>query len=301
MATTRTDIQDLILPGLKAEFSLAYRNEVISDTVGQFVTTINTTQPVQKYPLMDPAPMMREFLDERRPSGLSVHSMSIEDKVFESTIAVDRRAMEDDQLDLIRLRVRELANRVAHHRHQMVVQLLTNGSSVVGYDGESLLSETHSIRGTNYSNLIQYQLSDYSLRQATSQMMSIPDSEGVPLGIVPDTLLVGPSTMWTALQLVESETAASPNGVTNVFKGRMKVIVTPFISGNQWYLLDTKRPMRSVILQQRSDVPVEFTALDRTSGSESAFMRDRYFYGVRARYNVGPGLWQTVIGSEATE
>lgn len=301
MSTTRTDIQDLILPGLKAEFSLAYRNEVQADMIGQFVTVINTTQPSQRYPLMDPAPMMREFLDERRPSGLSVHSMSIEDKVFESTISVDRRAMEDDQLDLIRLRVRELANRVAHHRHQMVVQLLLNGTDTVGYDGAPLLSESHSIRGSDYSNLVQFQLSEYSLKLATSQMMSIPDTEGVPLGIVPDTLLVGPSNMWTALQLVESDTSMAITGVSNVFKGRLKVIVSPFITGNQWYLLDTKRPMRSVILQQRSDVPVEFSAMDRSTGSESAFMRDRYFYGVRARYNVGPGLWQTVFGSEATE
>jgi phage major head subunit gpT-like protein len=301
MSTTRTDIQDLILPGLKAEFSLAYRNEILSDTIGQFVTVINTTQPSQRYPLMDPAPMMREFLDERRPSGLSVHSMSIEDKVFESTISVDRRAIEDDQLDLIRLRVRELANRVAHHRHQMVVQLLLNGTETVGYDGAPLLSASHAIRGASFSNLSQSQLGDYSLKQATSQMMSIPDTEGVPLGIVPDVLLVGPMNMWTALQLVESDTSMTANGVSNVFKGRLKVIVSPFIAGNQWYLLDTKRPMRSVILQQRSDVPVEFSAMDRSTGSESAFMRDRYFYGVRARYNVGPGLWQTVFGSEATE
>ncbi|MFX8036086.1 Mu-like prophage major head subunit gpT family protein, partial [Acinetobacter baumannii] len=33
-------------------------------------------------------------------------------------------------------------------------------------------------------------------------------------------------------------------------------------------------------------------ALDTSTGSESAFMRDRYVYGVRARYNVGYGLWQ---------
>jgi hypothetical protein len=54
--------------------------------------------------------------------------------------------------------------------------------------------------------------------------------------------------------------------------------------------------MKSIILQQRSDVPVEFVALDSGSGSESAFIRDRYYYGARARYNVGYGLWQTVYG-----
>jgi phage major head subunit gpT-like protein len=43
-------------------------------------------------------------------------------------------------------------------------------------------------------------------------------------------------------------------------------------------------------------VPVEFAALEGTS--ENGFMRDQYVYGVRARYNVGFGLWQTAYGSQ---
>ena len=50
---------------------------------------------------------MREFTDERRPAGLSANAVTIEDKVFESTIAVERKAVEDDQLEMIRLRVRK--------------------------------------------------------------------------------------------------------------------------------------------------------------------------------------------------
>jgi phage major head subunit gpT-like protein len=49
-----------------------------------------------------------------------------------------------------------------------------------------------------------------------------------------------------------------------------------------------------VIFQSR--VPVEFAALE--GESESGFMRDQYFYGVRARYNVGYGLWQSAFGSQ---
>jgi phage major head subunit gpT-like protein len=41
-------------------------------------------------------------------------------------------------------------------------------------------------------------------------------------------------------------------------------------------------------------VPVEFAALDRPT-NESVFMRDLVFYGIRARYGVGYGLWQTAL------
>ena len=43
--------------------------------------------------------------------------------------------------------------------------------------------------------------------------------------------------------------------------------------------------------------PVEFAALEGSQSGEAAFMRDRYFYGVRGRYNVGYGLWQTAYGA----
>jgi phage major head subunit gpT-like protein len=81
-------------------------------------------------------------------------------------------------------------------------------------------------------------------------------------------------------------------------QGKLKVVVSPFLRGineSNWFLLDTSRTMKAVILQQRSDVPVEFSALDQNSGAEAAFMRDRFYYGVRGRYNTGLGLWQSAL------
>jgi phage major head subunit gpT-like protein len=147
-----------------------------------------------------------------------------------------------------------------------------------------------------------------TLAGAINSMMLTPDDQGTPLGISPDTLVIGPKLQWTAMELVESpvvvyqgntnDTAAS-TPYLNAFKGRLNVVVSPFLNGtfdDYWFLLDTKRPIKGVILQQRSDVPVEFTAMDDPNASEAAWMRDRFYYGVRGRYNVGFGLWQTVHG-----
>jgi phage major head subunit gpT-like protein len=94
--------------------------------------------------------------------------------------------------------------------------------------------------------------------------------------------------------------SAASTPYRNALQGRMNLVVSPFLTGasdDYWFLLDTKRPIKAVILQQRSDVPVEFSALDNASGAEGAFMRDRFYYGVRGRYNVGYGLWQTAFGA----
>lgn len=300
MALTKSDIPDLLLPGLRAEFELAYRSELDQSVADRVATVINTTMPSQKYAWLGATPPMREFVDERRPAGLGSYSVTIEDKTFESSIAVDRRAIEDDQLDLIRLRIRDLAFRVAAHRHQIVVQALSGGFSATGYDGVSFFNTAHPLPGgSTYSNRTTSALSAAALAEAISTMMLAPDDTGQPLGIVPDTLVVGPKLLWDAVELVESPVvvyksnpvdSASSTPYLNAFFGKLKVVASPFLGGTSddyWFLLDTKRPIRGILLQQRSDVPVEFSALEAGSGSESAWMRDRYHYGVRARYNVG--------------
>lgn len=308
MALTKSDIPDLLIPGLKAEFGEAYRSELDHSIADRIATIINTTMPSQKYAWLGSVPPMREFLDERQPSGLAQYAVTIEDKVFEASLAVDRRAIEDDQLDMVRMKVRDLAFRVAAHRQQIVVEALANGSNGTGYDNVALLSSSHPVPGGTYSNRTTSALDATTLAAGINSMMVVPDDQGTPLGIVPDTLLVGPKMQWAAMELVESpvviykgntnDTAAS-TPYLNAFRGRLNVVVSPFLrdaTDDYWFLLDTKRPIKSIILQQRSDVPVEFTAMDDPNSSESAWMRDRFYYGVRGRYNVGFGLWQTVYG-----
>ena len=150
MALTRSDIPDLLLPGLRAEFAQAYRSELDTSVAERIATVVSTTMPAQRYAWLGAVPPMREFLDERRPQGLAANAVTIEDKTFESTIAVERKAVEDDQLELIRLRVRDLAFRVAAHRQQIVVEALAGGFTALGYDGVSLFSATHPIPGGTF-------------------------------------------------------------------------------------------------------------------------------------------------------
>lgn len=311
MALTKSDIPELLLPGLKTEFEVAYRNELNHSPIEGLATIIQTTVPSQQYAWLGAVPGMREFVGERVLQGIKGYGVTISDKTFESTIAVDRKAIEDDQLDLIRLRIRDLAGRVAHHRHQMLIETLAGAFTGNGLDGVPFFSGTHPVKGGTFSNTSGNALGANALAEAMASMMTVPDEAGIPLGIVPDTLVVGPNQMWNALELAESavvvykgnatDTAAS-TPYANAFQGRLKVVVSPFLTGasaDNWFLLDTKRAIRALILQQRSDVPIEFAALEAGSGSESAFMQDRYLYGVRARYNVGLGLWQCAYGANA--
>jgi phage major head subunit gpT-like protein len=65
-------------------------------------------------------------------------------------------------------------------------------------------------------------------------------------------------------------------------------------STDKFYLLRTDVEVRSFIFQDRE--ALEFTAL--AQGSEEAFKREKYLYGVRARYAMAYGYWQYCAGTQ---
>lgn len=65
-------------------------------------------------------------------------------------------------------------------------------------------------------------------------------------------------------------------------------------TGTAWYLLDTTRVLKPLILQKRK--PYNFVTLDKET-DENVFMRKEYIYGVDARLNAGYGLWQLAHAS----
>lgn len=65
-------------------------------------------------------------------------------------------------------------------------------------------------------------------------------------------------------------------------------------SGAPWFLIDTSRMIKPIILQKRR--PYNLTSLDRLT-DQNVFMQDEFIYGVDARLNVGFGLWQLAYAS----
>ncbi len=306
-AITRNEMGYLLEAGLRADFFEAYRRQVENAVYPQIATVVQTELPVQKYGWLGSVPAMREFVDERMPRGLRAYNYAIQDTVWESTIAVERRAIEDEQIGAIRLRVQDLGREAARHKDFLVVKALLDGFTAPCYDGQPLFSNAHSEGDSGTQNNTTTQpLNPDSLQSAISSMMLFKDDQGVPLGILPDTLLVGPRLRWTAMELLESQVVVVKSGsgdntpYRNVLQGALRLVVSPYITGNQWFVLDTSRAVRAVILQERADVPVEFSALEDPSVSESVFLRDVVYYGARARYGVGYGLWQTAFGSNAS-
>lgn len=67
-------------------------------------------------------------------------------------------------------------------------------------------------------------------------------------------------------------------------------------AGVPWFLLDTSRPIKPLVFQERVPYTPQQLADDRDA---HVFLKDEYVYGIRARVNAGFGLWQLAFGSKA--
>ncbi|SNT07623.1 Mu-like prophage major head subunit gpT family protein [Pseudomonas segetis] len=63
-------------------------------------------------------------------------------------------------------------------------------------------------------------------------------------------------------------------------------------TGAAWYLMDLTRVIKPVVFQKRRDYA--FKALTDLN-SERVYMTDQFLFGVDARANAGPGLWQLAV------
>jgi phage major head subunit gpT-like protein len=290
---------NLLEAGLRAVFFEAY--EAAPGDWEQVATVVPSEHDTEKYAWLGSVPKMREFKDERVPAGLLEHDYSIKNKTWEASVAVDRTALEDDEYGQIKLRVMSLAEEAKRHQDELVFGLIKDGFTTLCYDGQYFFDTDHSEgdSGTQ-SNKGTTALSASSLQTAITAMSKFKDDKGKVMGVIPDTLVVPPDLKWTAMELLQSvyapDTASGKTEMRrNVLAGALDLIASPYLTDtNDWLLLCTRRIVKPVIFQSR--VPIEFSALE--ANSENGFMRDQYVYGVRARYNVGYGLWQLAYGSQ---
>ena len=304
MAIVKSDLPQLFRAGLKTLFFQTFAETMANwDKV---TTTIMSDKDTEQYAWLGALPGVREFLDERQAQDLAPYSYAIKNKTWESTIAVDRAALEDDLYGQIALRIKQMAASAKTHLDTITFSLLGTGFNSVCYDGQPFFGThpTSSLAGAGsaQSNTSGDGLSAASLQAAITQMMRFTDDQGRPAGVMPNLLVIPPELYWEATQLLTSTLSPDPqpigsqNLAANPLKGMLTVLTTPYLSSSSnWFLLDTKRVVKALVLQMRKDF--EFNALE--GSSEEGFMRDQYLYGVRARYNVGFGDWRAAYGANA--
>lgn len=294
----------LSTPGLKSEFFRSF--EEVSTIWQDLCTVVKSDKDKETYGWIGSVPSLREWGDGRLARGMFSESYSVKNMKYESSLEVDRDEISDDQTGQIRQRVRQLAQRAAEHKDALLADLIINGASAGfnGYDGVPFFSATHAMgKSGTQSNLVGASATDpnaptaaeirTAMKAAISKLMSFKDSQGEPvnqngMGLV---AIVPPANYIEFLEAFQS--ALISTGGTNVLANAAKVVTFARLSNAaKWYLLKTEGvALRPFILQDRE--PIEFGALEKDS--DEGFLREKFIFGVRARYRLTYGEWARAL------
>lgn len=275
-------------------FNKAFEGEV--PLYEKIATVTPSTTDAETYAWLGDIPGMREWIGDREIQNLTGSDYTIKNKDFELTVGVDRNAIEDDKIGLYNPSVQMLGQSAAMHPDELIFKLLASGFTALCYDGKPFFSADHVVGKKKVSNMTNAKLTLDAYIAARAAMMSLTNSKGRALNLVPDTLVVPPALEKDARDILVADFI---NGTKNTMQGTAKPLVVPQLAGHDsaWYLLCTSRPIKPLIYQQRKKAKfVSKTA----ETDENVFMSKKFLYGADSRGNAGFGFWQMAYGSDGS-
>lgn len=296
MAVVSTDF----LAGLLTNFHAIFESEFAAAEGAadwkKIATEFPSSTEKESYNWLGTVPIMSEWINERIPRGLGAYNFEIVNKNFESTIEVDRNALEDDKYGMIMPRIRQLAQEAARYPDYLVFALLNAGHSTLAFDGTNFFADARTIGASaNIDNLLAgaYAADAAKIRTgiaaAAVAMRRFEDDRSRPMNLEPDTIACAPEME------IPIRAALLPSVVTGLRYAEAdfvkQILVSPYLKegttqGHDYYLLCCNRIVKPLIFQMRKRP--EFVAVDKPD-SRSVFMRRQLYYGVDARFNVGFG------------
>lgn len=283
-----------IYVGFNTLFNKAF--EEVEPLYTKVATVTPSTTESETYAWLGDVPGMREWIGDREIQNLAGYDYIIKNKDFELTVGVPRNAIEDDKIGLYNPSIQMLGQSAAIHPDELIFALLKDGFAAKCYDGQPFFSAAHDIGGKTVSNKGTAKLSLEAYTTARAAMMSLTNSKGRPLNLVPNLLVVPPALEGMARTITKSEFI---NGSTNTMKDTAEPLTVPALAGadTSWYLLCTTRPVRPLIYQERKKA--KFVSMTNET-DPNVFYRREYIYGADSRGNAGFGFWQMAFGSDGS-
>lgn len=271
----------------------------------KFCTQLKSKSDLETYRFLGTVPAVRTWGTGRKAKGLGVESYIVENERYESTLEVDRIEVDDDQTGQIRLRIQDLARRMATHKDYFAANLLMSGETTGynSYDGVTFFNAAHvSGASGNQSNTTTYDATltdaptDVECRAAFSKCVAMmaqwKDDQGEieDYGMSGLMVLCHPQVWFTWTRALRAGLLGG--GDTNIMPVSAEVLYMPWFTDiSKFYVLRNGGSIRAFICQDRD--PIEFSSLAEKSTEE--FMREKYYFGVRGRYKIAYALPQHAV------
>jgi phage major head subunit gpT-like protein len=267
------------------------------------VMETTSTNAAEIYQWLGRVSAMKEWVDSKSLDAVRGFDFTIKNKDWESTLEVKRTDIEDDQLGLYRPRIQDLGQRAKQHPDKLLSERRRAGTSTLCYDGQFFYDTDHAegVSGAQSNLLTGTGTTAAQVRAdlftAKAALRKYKDDKGEPFILAMDNVQVI-AVIPPDLERVFDELNNPAPGST-VPKTPVLYEVDPYLSDvNDWYLDYVGSPIRPFIKQNRK--AVNFVALDDPNSSENVFMRQKLYYGVEGRYEVGYGLYQMTVKTTNT-
>lgn len=139
-----------LFTGFKASFQEGFRTG--TPQWQRIATLVPSNTKKEFYAWLGQWPRFREWIGDRQLKSLATAKYEIENKPFESTVAVDRDDLEDDQFGIYAPMFKELGFASAMHPDELVFALLAAGFGSPCYDGQYFFDTDHPLGSGVASN-----------------------------------------------------------------------------------------------------------------------------------------------------
>lgn len=295
-----------IFIALKSTFNNAFASA--PTTWEKIAMKVASTSGQSDYVWLSKFPRMRQWIGDKQIKNLEAAKYSIVNNDFEATVEVNRNDIADDNLGLYGPQAQMAGESAKQLPDEIIMEVVNNAMVSKCYDGQNFIDASHPVRqedgnmgavsnkGTKALSADSSAAAAASYGAARIVMRKFKDDEGRPLNVTPNVLLVPVALGDIARALMNNERL--DDGKPNPYRGTAEVVEdTRLTSDTAWFLLDTTKPIKPFIYQERQ-APVFVQQTDPQS--DDVFSRKLFKFGAEARAAGGYGFWQLAWGSDGT-
>jgi phage major head subunit gpT-like protein len=266
---------------------------------------VPSTSGQNDYAWLSKFPRMRRWIGEKNIKNLAGAKYTIVNDDWEATVAVNRNDIEDDNLGIYGPQAQMAGESAAQLPDEIVIELANGAFTNKCFDGKPFCASNHPStdaagKKIASSNMFGVPLSAANAVAAAASygaariaMRKQLDDEGRPLNITPDVLLVPVALGDIARALMNNDLLGDKD--QNPYKGTAEVIEDARLtSDTAWFLLDTTKPVKPFIYQERKKPGL---VQQTDPQAEGVFKLKEFLFGAEARAAGGYGFWQLAFGS----
>ena len=212
-------------------------------------------------------------------------------KEYQATLPIDIQLIEDQDYINISLIAEEMGSAAGQTKRSHAASVFANAftAAFAGADGVELCDASHPVGSTTISNIGSTALSYASVIATRALMRKFTDANGLPAGVIPDTIVVPLDLEEAAWQIANA--AGKPGTANNDenFQNGLNVVVDPYLSDtNNWFMADSRIAASRLIWFDRV---MQEPSLIAPNAKDFNF-----YYGTRMRYSYGWSDWRWVYG-----